>query len=156
MSDTDDVYDNDGNLVTPKGDGPKGLRDALAAAQAERDLLRKENETFKAERKTMTIEQALTKHGAPPRLKRLVASELDEPSDDAVLEWLKTNGADFGWQEPVEETDDEKAARESAGRVSRAANNAPSNVDQSVTAEYLRTAPREELIRRGFLGANQT
>lgn len=152
MSDNEDEYDDDGNVITkPAGDGPKALRDQLKKIQKERDELLAENTEFKKSQRTTVIEQALAKHNAPVRLKRLVASEVDDPSEDTVLKWLEENGEDFGWSPEEADNDEELDTRNNAARVSRAVTSAPSKLDKLITPEYIKTAPYEELVRRGII-----
>lgn len=150
MSEQEDEFDADGNvIVKPDADGPKALRAALKKAQQERDDLLTEVNTFRQTQKTTTIADALELHGAPKKLARFVAVDVTDPSPDAVHEWLKTNGEDFGWTEEAVDPD-EQETRDNAARISRAANTVPPRKDFVLTPEYIKTASVEDLKARGI------
>lgn len=150
MSNTEDEFDDDGNLI-PKTDpnGPKALRDALKAAQKERDELRLENETFKKTQRQSTIKEVLAKAGASEKLHKLVAVEVDEPSEDAVLKWLEENGADYGWEADSDPANADTA--NAASRISAAMTNAAPPKDRVMTVDWIKNASVDELKQAGIL-----
>lgn len=153
MSDIDDAENETEETAPSNSKGPKALRDALAAANAKVVELEAENTTFKKQARRQTVAQALEKHGAKPSLAKYF--DKDEASDDVVLAWLTENGEDFGWS-PDGADDDDAETMEEAGRIGRASTSGvPSRSAPRVDREFIRTAPREELIKMGILHATR-
>lgn len=149
MSEFEDDPTDTGDGATGSKPAGKGLRDAVEAAQRRVAELETENATLKQAQRKTSVTSALEKHGARPSIARFYDGE--GTSDDDVLKWLQDNGEDFGWQ-PGDPDEGEDQDVTDARRISRATTSAPQRTaGVQITPEFIRTAPREELIKLGVL-----
>lgn len=118
--DTDlDTHEDDGDSQN----GPKPLRDKLKKIERELDDLRKENADLKVFKRSSDLEKLLDAAGAPRKLAKYAARDIEDVSADTVQEWLKENGEDFGWAaQSTGELDDVATQQQ---RISRATDQAP-------------------------------
>lgn len=154
-----DINDDALGLDDEGGDGgsaPKALRDQVKKLNKELAELREQNQKDREQLRARDLADALEKHGAPKRLGKYAARDITDVSDDAVLEWLKENGEDFGWT-PDEGTGEDDETERQAERVSRATNDAPTQrptSDQELL-HLLRTADPKTLIEKGYIAPLQ-
>lgn len=145
MSNTDGIEDLESEESETT---PKALRDQnKALAKANKELLEKFS-ALEAKTKATDIAEFLKGHGAKPSLAKYASKDIDTPTADTVLEWLTTNGEDFGWEPDDAAVDEDE---EQAGKISRATSRASSADGPVLTPEFLRTASREQLKAAGAI-----
>lgn len=136
--DIDDDDDNDGSTENL----PKALRQQNKKLAAALQEATEKMAALEAKQRKVDVGEALKKHGAPDRIARYYDGE--DTSADAVLEWLKENGADFGWELETDDEVDETLQNVSAiSRTSSTARGLPTGVtmdrlrDKSVSVQEL-------------------
>lgn len=100
----DDFEDDD--EATPDQNGPANLRKALKRAEKDREALKAELETFRAERRVQSVKSVLEAEGINPKIAGLLPPSIDTP--EAVKAWLVEYGDVFGKAAPPAETPDEQ------------------------------------------------
>jgi hypothetical protein len=153
MSDiTDDDLEVEGDDSNESASAPKALRDQAKKLAKENAELRKQFDELNAKARVRDLADALETHGAPKKLAKYAARDLEDTSADAVLEWLKENGEDFGW-EPEGSSDD--STEQQAGRISAATQAAPpTNAGTSSDLLHkLRSGDYKSLVEAGLVPA---
>lgn len=150
MSDIIDDLDDENDAGGAETDtGPKALRAELKKLKARQTALETENAGLKKDQRSRAVGELLEKHGASPRLAKYY--DRTEASDDDVQAWLKENGEDFGWNPDGSDETDQDTVDEAA-RIGRATISAPPKaVSRQITAEFLKTAPYEDLQKLGLV-----
>lgn len=152
-TDNDDLGFEDDDNADDKANAPKALRDQNKKLNKELEDLRKQNAEVQEKLRARDLAEALETHGAPKRLAKYAARDIEDVSEDAVLEWLKENGEDFGW-EPAEEEDAEvEETKAQARRISRASSDAPSQrpTTNDQLLHELRTADAKTLREKDLI-----
>lgn len=87
--DDDDFDGSDENL-------PKRLRAALKKASKQNDDLAAELTTLRNERKQANVAEVLKKAGVNPKVAKYLLSDMEDPTEESVTEWLTENADLFG------------------------------------------------------------
>lgn len=86
-----DVYEDDTNeTAKPKN----GLREQLEAALAAKKELEAENAKLKTTVRERAVSEVLTAKGVNPKVAKFIPSDVE--GEEAIIEWLKTEGDVFG------------------------------------------------------------
>lgn len=153
MSDSEIDFEDEANETGEDANGPKALRDQVKKLNKQLQDLVKERDELKAVKRQGDLAGHLKKFDAPERLSKYAARDIEDVSEDSVLEWLKENGADFGWEQPTDEGSDEAAVQEAARRISHSSSAAPQS--KTVTADALlnelKTADSKTLREKGLI-----
>lgn len=93
MADTDlDVEDTTEDAPKPRN----GLREQLEAVLAEKKQLETELNTLRGSLRERTVAEVLTAKGVNPKVAKYIPQDVE--GEEAIVEWLKTEGDVFGVQ----------------------------------------------------------
>lgn len=149
-----------------EGDGIKNLRKQYDAMKKQNDELLSELGTFRAERRASQVAEVLKAKGVPAEAASLYSGE--DTSEAAVVKWVEQHASVFGGvKQEADQADVPDANAEAARRVagnsfgavegsSVPTAGAPILGDPDEMERFMRTAPIEELQKRGLFPANGT
>ena len=131
---------------------PKALRDHAKKLADENAELRKQFADLAEKQKARDLAELLESKGASKRLAKYASKEIEDVSEDAVNEWLKENGEDFGWT-PDEGDGQVDETEQQARRVRRATEEAPAArpTTDAELLHLLRTGDHKTLIEKGLI-----
>lgn len=151
--DDDDNLDLEVNDDTDNNNGMKSLRKAKDKADRDNKELRDQLAKLQSKDRTRDLAEFLDNAKAPKRLAKYAARDIEgDVTEETVNEWLKENGADFGWEPEASDDADDDAAelRENARRISNASQNAP-EAKTGMTVDRIKNMSPAELVAAGIV-----
>tara|TARA_R110000822_G_scaffold295223_1_gene417396 strand:+ start:32 stop:520 length:489 start_codon:yes stop_codon:yes gene_type:complete len=147
-NDWDDEDDDDLDTEASTGDGSdllKKLRKAKRADEKRIKELTEQLEGFSKVQRERTVKEILEQKGVNAKAARLVLKDLDEVTEESVINWLAENGDLFGMTPEVaesnQESDDNRATLRQQDTVTRQgitpdrASDLESRLDKAESAE---------------------